>query len=131
MRSRIPIYCVLQSPVLFEEVCMHIPDNAIVIEIAPHGILQAILKRSNKNCTHLALTKRGTPDGVKFILDAIGKYVKYSYFSYRPKGNKTFDGHSSKYFFFSEYSTSIIKVLVSGIGHLFLKLHSYISLWIW
>ncbi|KAG6451289.1 fatty acid synthase [Manduca sexta] len=61
------------SPVLFEETAKLIPENAIVIEIAPHGLLQAIMKRSHKNCTHISLTKRGVKDGVKFLLEAIGK----------------------------------------------------------
>ncbi|XP_037873188.1 fatty acid synthase [Bombyx mori] len=61
------------SPVLFEEVTRLIPDNAIVIEIAPHGLLQAILKRSLQNCLHIPLTKRGTNDSVQFLLDAFGK----------------------------------------------------------
>lgn len=50
-----------------------IPDNAIVVEIAPHGLLQAILKRSHKECTHIPLTRRGNPNGVKFLLEAVGK----------------------------------------------------------
>ncbi|KAF9803767.1 hypothetical protein SFRURICE_012066, partial [Spodoptera frugiperda] len=50
-----------------------IPDNAIVVEIAPHGLLQAILKRSHKECTHIPLTRRGNTNGVKFLLEAIGK----------------------------------------------------------
>ena len=36
----------LLNPVYFEESSRHIPKNAITIEIAPHGLLQAILKRS-------------------------------------------------------------------------------------
>ncbi|XP_075976879.1 fatty acid synthase-like [Anticarsia gemmatalis] len=63
----------LLSPVLFEETAKFIPDNAICVEIAPHGLLQAILKRSHKDCTHIPLTRRGNNDGVKFLLDAIGK----------------------------------------------------------
>ncbi|CAB3255958.1 unnamed protein product [Arctia plantaginis] len=61
------------NPVLFEEMTNLIPDNAVVVEIAPHGLLQAILKRSHKNCTHIPLTKRGSPNGVQFFLEAIGK----------------------------------------------------------
>ncbi|XP_037873187.1 fatty acid synthase [Bombyx mori] len=61
------------SPVLFHEVTKLIPDDAVVIEIAPHGLLQAILKRSLKDCIHIPLTKRGTNDSVQFLLEAIGK----------------------------------------------------------
>ncbi|GBP54608.1 Fatty acid synthase [Eumeta japonica] len=64
----------LLSPVLFEETSRLIPDNAVVIEIAPHGLLQAILKRSlGPNCVHIPLTRRGHSDPVTFLLENIGK----------------------------------------------------------
>lgn len=50
-----------------------IPDNAIVVEIAPHGLLQAILKRSHTKCMHVPLTRRGNTNSVKFLLEAVGK----------------------------------------------------------
>lgn len=66
----------LLSSVLFEEGCKHIPDDAICIEIAPHGLLQAILKRSLKSgCTNIPLTQRGNKNPIQFLLSAIGKYV--------------------------------------------------------
>ncbi|XP_025202615.1 fatty acid synthase-like [Melanaphis sacchari] len=63
----------LLSPVLFEETCTHIPSNAIVIEIAPHGLLQAILKRSFSDLVHIPLTQRVFGDSVRYLLTAIGK----------------------------------------------------------
>ncbi|KAK4881873.1 hypothetical protein RN001_005192 [Aquatica leii] len=64
----------LLSSVLFEEGSKHIPKDAIVIEIAPHGLLQAILKRSLKeNCTNIPLTQRTSKNGLNFLLSAIGK----------------------------------------------------------
>ncbi|CAG9791618.1 unnamed protein product [Diatraea saccharalis] len=36
----------LLKKVLFEEVLHHVPSNAVLVEIAPHGLLQAILKRA-------------------------------------------------------------------------------------
>lgn len=61
---------------LFEDGCKHIPSDAICIEIAPHGLLQAILKRSlGQECTNIPLTRRGTEDPLIFLLQAIGKYV--------------------------------------------------------
>ncbi|KAI5723980.1 hypothetical protein M8J76_013737 [Diaphorina citri] len=65
----------LLSSVFFEEASAHIPANAICIEIAPHGLLQAILKRSlaEKEVVNIPLTLRGVKDGVKFILNSIGK----------------------------------------------------------
>ena len=71
----------LLSPVLFEEASVHIPDNAIAIEIAPHGLLQAILRRSlSAECTNIPLTQRGNPQGLCYLLAAIGKYVNTSTF---------------------------------------------------
>ncbi|XP_077296456.1 fatty acid synthase-like [Arctopsyche grandis] len=64
----------LLSPVLFEEASKSIHSNAITIEIAPHGLLQAILRRSLKDeCTNVALTKRGHSDNVEFMFQSIGK----------------------------------------------------------
>jgi len=66
----------LLNAVYFDEAAQQIPHNAITIEIAPHGLLQAILKRSlNEGITNVALTQRGHPDGTEFLLAAIGKYV--------------------------------------------------------
>lgn len=64
----------LLSSVLFEEGLKSIPKDAILIEIAPHGLLQAILKRSVKQgCTNIPLTQRGTKSAVNFLLDSLGK----------------------------------------------------------
>ncbi|KAJ4428210.1 hypothetical protein ANN_24225, partial [Periplaneta americana] len=64
----------LLNSVLFEEASRHIPKNAITIEVAPYGLLQAILHRSlGPDCTHIALTRRAHPQGLHFLLSAIGK----------------------------------------------------------
>ncbi|KAF2893821.1 hypothetical protein ILUMI_12358 [Ignelater luminosus] len=64
----------LLSSVLFEEGAKHIPQQAIVIEIAPHGLLQAILKRSlNATITNIPLTNKTSNNGLKFLLAALGK----------------------------------------------------------
>uniref|UniRef100_A0AAR5P2C7 Malonyl-CoA:ACP transacylase (MAT) domain-containing protein n=1 Tax=Dendroctonus ponderosae TaxID=77166 RepID=A0AAR5P2C7_DENPD len=64
----------LLSSVYFEEGLKHIPKDAILIEIAPHGLLQAILKRSVKSgCTNIPLTQRGSKSAVEFLLTALGK----------------------------------------------------------
>ncbi|KAJ8713069.1 hypothetical protein PYW08_008373 [Mythimna loreyi] len=64
----------LLSPVLFEETSRLIPNNAVCVEVAPHGLLQAILKRSlHSNCKNIALTKRKHPDNTLLLLKAIGK----------------------------------------------------------
>lgn len=63
------------NPVLFEEGCKHIPANAVCIELAPHGLLQAILKKSLPDtCTNVPLTYRShTKENLNFLLGAIGK----------------------------------------------------------
>lgn len=64
----------LLSPVLFHEALQHVPKNAITVEIAPHGLLQAILKRAlGPNATNVSLVKRGHPNNVEFLLSNVGK----------------------------------------------------------
>jgi fatty acid synthase, animal type len=63
----------LLSPVLFEEVLEMVPKNALTVEIAPHGLLKSILKRSLKDGLHLSLTQRDNKEGCKFLMDAFGK----------------------------------------------------------
>ncbi|XP_066560722.1 fatty acid synthase [Amia ocellicauda] len=64
----------LVSPVLFQEGLNLVPDNAVVVEIAPHALLQAILKRSLKpTCSIMPLMKRGHPNNLEFFLSHMGK----------------------------------------------------------
>ncbi|XP_047465414.1 LOW QUALITY PROTEIN: fatty acid synthase [Mugil cephalus] len=64
----------LVSPVLFQEALQLVPENAVVVEIAPHALLQAILKRSLKHtCCILPLMKRGHANNLEFFLSNIGK----------------------------------------------------------
>ena len=64
----------LLSPVLFCEALQHVPRNAIVIEIAPHCLLQAILKRSlGSDCTFASLMKKGHADNLEYFWSNIGK----------------------------------------------------------
>ncbi|CRK93737.1 CLUMA_CG007265, isoform A [Clunio marinus] len=64
----------LLSPVLFHSALQHVPKHAICIEIAPNGLLQAILKRSLGNeCTNVSLMKRQHANNVQFMLMNIGK----------------------------------------------------------
>lgn len=64
----------LLSPVLFQEAISHIPENAITIEIAPHCLLQAILRRSlPRTVTNISLQKRNHPDNLTFLLSNVGK----------------------------------------------------------
>lgn len=63
----------LLSAVLFEETSALLPNNALTIEIAPHGLLQAILRKSMPNAVHIGLTQRGNKDNVQYFFNALGK----------------------------------------------------------
>ncbi|CAG2220061.1 FASN [Mytilus edulis] len=64
----------LVSPVLLHEALKHVPNNAVVIEIAPHCLLQAILKRSlGPKCTSLGLMKRDHGDNITYFLTSLGR----------------------------------------------------------
>lgn len=64
----------LVSPVLFHEGLSLVPENAVVVEIAPHALLQAILKRTLKHtCSILPLMKRGHTNNLEFFLSNVGK----------------------------------------------------------
>ncbi|KAI8442374.1 hypothetical protein MSG28_005896 [Choristoneura fumiferana] len=71
----------LLSPVLFEETSRLVPATAVLVEVAPHGLLQAILKRSlPPSCAHVPLTRRAHPDNARFLLEAIGKIYMEGYY---------------------------------------------------
>lgn len=63
----------LLKPVLFEETTALLPSQSIVIEIAPHGLLQAIVKKSMADCAHVPLTQRSNPNNAAHFLTALGK----------------------------------------------------------
>lgn len=64
----------LLSAVLFEETSAAISKDAVTIEIAPHGLLQAILRRSlAPSVANVALTKRGYKDNAEMFLQGLGK----------------------------------------------------------
>ncbi|XP_047033191.1 fatty acid synthase-like [Helicoverpa zea] len=69
----------LLSPVLFDETSRLIPNNAVLVEVAPHGLLQAILKRSLPSCKNIALTRRKHDDNAFLVLEAIGKLYMEGY----------------------------------------------------
>ncbi|XP_063235485.1 fatty acid synthase-like [Bacillus rossius redtenbacheri] len=64
----------LLSPVLFADAVARIPDNSVVIEVAGHCLLQAILRRSLPvGCTSIGLMRRMHPDNVEFLFASFGK----------------------------------------------------------
>ncbi|GIY66143.1 fatty acid synthase [Caerostris extrusa] len=63
----------LVSPVLFHEALHHVPKNAIVVEIAPHHLLQAILKRViGPDAEYIGLMKRNV-DNTVHLLSSLGR----------------------------------------------------------
>lgn len=67
----------LLKPVLFEEAAKLLPENPITIEIAPHGLLQAIVKKAIPSGIHIPLTNRTNKNNMHFFLAALGKYVYF------------------------------------------------------
>uniref|UniRef100_A0AAN0MN29 Fatty acid synthase n=1 Tax=Bubalus bubalis TaxID=89462 RepID=A0AAN0MN29_BUBBU len=64
----------LVSPVLFQEALWRVPEDAVVLEIAPHALLQAVLKRGLKSsCTIIPLMKKDHRDNLEFFLSNMGR----------------------------------------------------------
>uniref|UniRef100_F1N647 Fatty acid synthase n=1 Tax=Bos taurus TaxID=9913 RepID=F1N647_BOVIN len=64
----------LVSPVLFQEALWRVPEDAVVLEIAPHALLQAVLKRGLKSsCTIIPLMKKDHRDNLEFFLSNVGQ----------------------------------------------------------
>lgn len=65
------------SPVLFYEALQKIPANAVTIEMAPHSLMQAILRRSlHKTVTNVGLMNRPkseADDELESFLSSLGK----------------------------------------------------------
>ncbi|XP_037515436.1 fatty acid synthase [Rhipicephalus sanguineus] len=63
----------LVSPVFFFEALQHVPKDAILIEVAPHCLLQSVMRRSvGAEATCLGLMKRDV-DNVSFFLNTLGQ----------------------------------------------------------
>uniref|UniRef100_A0A2S2QQD5 Fatty acid synthase n=1 Tax=Sipha flava TaxID=143950 RepID=A0A2S2QQD5_9HEMI len=63
-----------KSTVYFSEICKKVPKNVIVIEIAPHGLFQGILKSSlDSSCKILSVSKRGSESPLKYFLKTLGE----------------------------------------------------------
>lgn len=63
----------LLKPVLFDETSRLLPSQSIIIEIAPHGLLQAIVKKSLPEAIHIPLAQRGHANNAVHFLSAVGK----------------------------------------------------------
>jgi fatty acid synthase, animal type len=61
------------GPVRFAEGVSKLPKDSLMIEIAPHGLLQPLLKQLNPGGVCFSLTQRGVEDGVINLLQSIGR----------------------------------------------------------
>lgn len=70
-----PAYLVnnLVSPVLFAEALRHVPDRALLVELAPHALLQAVLRRALPEAAHVPLLRRDATDPATHLLAAVGR----------------------------------------------------------
>lgn len=64
----------LLKPVLFEEAVRQLPTNAIIVEIAPCGLLQPIMKRELPNAVHIPMMQKHSDTNSINILQALGRY---------------------------------------------------------
>lgn len=62
----------LLSPVLFEDTIKLLPPNALILEIAPHSLLQSIVKHAMPDAKYFSLSKRGR-DEPDFFLNSLGQ----------------------------------------------------------
>lgn len=63
----------LLSPVLFSEVCELLPANSLLIEIAPSGLLKAIVTRSMPTSAHVSFTQKSSEDASLLLLEGLGR----------------------------------------------------------
>ena len=64
----------LASPVYFYDRVKQIPENAVVIEISPHGLFERTIKKTVKNGKYITLMKRDSNDtNLEMFLSSIGK----------------------------------------------------------
>ncbi|KAG4079180.1 hypothetical protein HA402_015836 [Bradysia odoriphaga] len=67
----------LVSPVLFEEAMAQLPTNSLTIELAPFGLLQAILRKGMPYALPVTLTKMDHLNDVQPLLEGLGKMYNF------------------------------------------------------
>ncbi|XP_061715319.1 fatty acid synthase-like isoform X2 [Cydia pomonella] len=63
----------LVSVVQFAPVLALVPERALLLEVAPHALLQAIVRRAMPVAVHVPLVRRNVPDALVHLLAAVGK----------------------------------------------------------
>lgn len=65
----------LLSPVRFAEALRHVPARALLVEVAPHALLQAVLKRAlpAPAAVHVPLVRRDAACALAHLLRAAGR----------------------------------------------------------
>ncbi|XP_016987664.1 fatty acid synthase [Drosophila rhopaloa] len=63
----------LISPVLFYQAIKKIPQNALIVEIAPHGLFRAILRSLSPQISYVSLMQRGHANNFEFLLSQLGR----------------------------------------------------------
>ncbi|CAH0729423.1 unnamed protein product, partial [Brenthis ino] len=63
----------LLSPVRFADAVREIPERAVLVEVAPHALLQAVLKRARPGAAHVPLVRRDARDAGAHLLAALGR----------------------------------------------------------
>lgn len=65
----------LLSSVRFADAVREIPERVILVEVAPHALLQAVLKRARPApaAAHVPLVRRDAPDACAHLLAALGR----------------------------------------------------------
>lgn len=63
----------LLSPVRFRDALREVPAHAVVVEVAPHALLAAVLRRAMPGAAHVPLVRRDSPDPRLHLLAAVGK----------------------------------------------------------
>lgn len=62
-----------EPSVLFVGALEKIPADAVVVEVSPHGLLQAILRRSLPQATPISLIRKDASCVQRHFLEAVGK----------------------------------------------------------
>lgn len=64
----------VHKPFYFQQSIQHLPENTVMIEIAPHhGCTQGHLKLAAVDIPVIPLMRKDCDDGVEFLLYALGK----------------------------------------------------------